>query len=209
MDDKKRTTARKVSQEASHTRLNVRRESRRLTNSPLDPLWRRLSPKTPNALFWADEIGRSFQAYDFYRLSIQRFYEELSLGARWRSGPYYTRKYRRPYTPYERKLMDRFRPVAQYLELDFFNCLLHARILMDRTIALARRFLPRPGSSPSFTSFSDHKKFFERHPDWHPAFRDYVDYIRNETGWFDELKEIRDKALVHQGPPHSRFFGPV
>jgi hypothetical protein len=92
------------------------------------------------------------------------------------------------------------------LALDFFNCLFHARILMDRTIGLARYFLPR-GERPSFTSFNDHRHFFMRRKTEYRGFEDYAEYFRSKIQWFDQLKEVRDRILVHQGPRHWRYFG--
>jgi hypothetical protein len=93
------------------------------------------------------------------------------------------------------------------LEFDFFNCLLHARILLDRTIALSRYFL-KENNPPSFGSFSEQKKFFRRRKQPYGSHEEYADHIREKTDWFDmPLKIVRDKFLVHAGPKHMRVFG--
>jgi hypothetical protein len=187
--------------------LNVRAEAKRLRANPIDALLKRIVGSRSRSPFVIDDIGRCLDAYEFYALTLARYYEGLSLGYRWRRSAYFALKYRTKYTAYERRLANRYNRSKYYLELDFFNSLLHARILLDRTIGLARYFLPKSGEQPSFTSFADHKKFFTRRTSWHSVFQDYADHFRNETGWFDELKNIRDKILVHQGPKHSRWFG--
>jgi hypothetical protein len=186
--------------------LNVRREAARLRVDPLDKLVQRLI-RAAGSPFLIDEVGRYVIAYDCYYLTIARFYRELSIGYRWRESAYYTWKHRGRYSPYERRLTDEYRNVAAYLELDLFNCVIHARILLDRAVGLARSFLPRHGERPSFSSFADHKRFFERRTVRDDRFADYAEYFQAKTGWFDELKEIRDKFLVHQGPKHTRHSG--
>lgn len=186
-------------------RLNVRNELKQFRQDPLLPLIRRVTRgQKPSLLF--DEPARYVYAYRLYYLSVERFYRELSLGYRWRNGPYFVLKYGGKYNPYERRLATEYNRVAPFLELDFLNCILHARIVLDRAVALARYFLP-PGNRPSFASFADHKKFFLKLRTSYGSFNDYAEYIRKETSWFDDLKQVRDKVIVHQGPKHARFFG--
>ena len=186
-------------------RLNIRQEIRRLKVNPLLPLLTELAPREQLPLVY-DDFGRCWEAYELYALSVERFYRALSLGARWRNGAYYARKYRMKYSPNERRVADRFRDVRRFLVLDFFNCLIHARILMDRTVGVARYFLPA-ADRPSLTSFSDHKRFFLRRKSAYGSFDDYAEYFRAKTDWFDQLKDVRDRILVHQGPRHWRYFG--
>jgi hypothetical protein len=78
---------------------------------------------------------------------------------------------------------------------------------MDRVAGLTRSFWV--GSPvPSFTSFSDHKKFFSKFVPIDRRVKAYADYIRDDTAWFeDPLKEVRDKFVVHASPRHSRMLG--
>src|SRR5712664_1517326 len=92
-------------------RLNVRTELVRLRVDPLDSLVRRLA-KGRKPSFVLDELTRYLDAYGHYSLTLARFYRELSIGFRWRNGAYFTQKYRRRYTPYERRLTDQYRLFA-------------------------------------------------------------------------------------------------
>jgi len=94
-----------------------------------------------------------------------------------------------------------------FFELDFVNCLIHARIVCDRAIALSRHFLNNQ-PVPSFTSFHDHKRFFTRLAGRYEPRQEYAVYLRDNTSWFDmPLKPVRDQYFVHQGPKHMRFLG--
>jgi hypothetical protein len=94
-----------------------------------------------------------------------------------------------------------------FIEVDFVNCLIHARIVCDRCIGLARHFI-RSHPSPSFNSFHDHKRFFTRLQHPYAPHEEYAQYFRNNTAWFDmPLKPVRDQFFVHQGPPHMRVLG--
>ena len=116
-------------------------------------------------------------------------------------------KSRQKYTPSEAKLTKKYRTVAPYLHYDFWNCLLHARILCDRVIALSRHFL-KGRNLPSFSSFAEHKKFFRKGNSLGHEHIEYGDYIANNTDWFDtSLKHVRDKFLVHALGGHMRVFG--
>lgn len=183
-------------------RLNVRSELRRLREDPLAPLIASLEPHLQRKPFLLDEIDAYQQAYQFYYLSLARFLPISSLFVRCSWRKYWDRKRGGSYvSAHHRKLaqqQDRARP---YMLYDFWSCLLHSRILMDRTIHLARSFLTQE-PRPSFTSFNDHKKFFARRADEFPRHGAYARHIRDNTNWFDAVKFVRDKFLVHAGPKH-------
>ena len=154
-----------------------------------------------------NEFSRYGETYYFYFLCLDRFFHEMSLAVRWSKGSYWTRRGGGKYTDAERKLAREYNKVARFLELDFFNCLLYARMLLERTIALSRHFL-KNGNLPSFTSFNDHKEFFLRLKHPFGKHEEYAEYIRSHTEWFDmPLKLVRYKYLVHSGPRHMRVFG--
>lgn len=64
------------------------------------------------------------------------------------------------------------------------------------------------GNLPSFTSFADHKKFFQRGGTLGSRFDEYESTVVTKTDWFDvPLKHVRDKYLVHVAARHMRMFG--
>lgn len=187
-------------------RLNIRKELKRLRHDPLDQFVR-IFGQQKSFHFMQNEFSRYREAYYFYYLSLERFLPEMSIAVRWRNGPYFVLKYGGKYTPSERRLADQYYKISPFLEFDFFNCLLYARMLLDRTIGLSRHFL-KGGNLPSFTSFNEHRKFFRRLKQPYREHEDYAEYLRAKTGWFDlPVKQIRDKFLVHAGPRHLRIFG--
>src|SRR5215218_9113255 len=121
------------------TRINVRKELKRLRYDPLEPLLLELEEEDFAVL--QNEFSRYRETYYFYYLSLDRFFHEMSLAVRWSKGPYWVRRSGGKYSDSERKLAREYNEVARFLELDFFNCLLYARMLLDRTIALSRYFL--------------------------------------------------------------------
>ncbi|MGO8869717.1 MAG: hypothetical protein ACLQME_24785 [Alphaproteobacteria bacterium] len=107
---------------------------------------------------------------------------------------------------YNQKLAAQYRAAFPYILYDLCNCLFHARILMDRTIHLSRLFLTR-APLPSFTSFHDHKKFFQRKLGAVLEHGEYGRYIAEKTEWFDiPIKLVRDKFFVHAGPKHMAYL---
>lgn len=154
-----------------------------------------------------DDISMYQLAYSWYYLCLQRFLPEMSLAVRWSKGPYWALKSGRKYTPYEAKIAERYNQVAPFLYLDFYSCLLYARILLDRVAALSRLFLTE-GNRPSFTSFNDHRRFFMKRTAPYGLHEEYAKYIRECTGWFEmPLKYVRDHFIVHSSPKHMRHFG--
>lgn len=184
-------------------RLNVRREVRRIK---IDPLRTFLDIAYPDP-----ELGgvKSYyeEAFSLYSRAMERSLEQVSTLVRYRKGPHYVRRYGGgPYGPGQQKLADKWKSLHPFAALDISTCVLHTRILLDRTIALSRSFLV--GSRlPSFTSFNNHKRFFEKHPDALPKHREYGKHLVDNTDWFDRpLKEVRDKFLVHSASKHSKIF---
>ncbi len=186
--------------------LNVQREIRRFRRDPLDPLIARLKANG-GALVTHGDLGRYYRAYDFYALSLERVLRHISIGRRFQSGvrPYYGG--RRALSERQRAVSRLYREQRGFFELDFENYLLHARILLDRTIGLSRRFL-RGANLPSFTSFADHKRFLQQRPASLRGHHAYRRRIANRTAWFDmPLKYVRDKLVVHTPPKHFLFLG--
>lgn len=186
-------------------RLNVRRELRRLAQDPMREVLDAVQPD--RTVLLQDAAVRYEEAYHCFYLSLKRYLPAMSLAIRWHNGPRWALRYWQKYTPAERKLADRYNRVAPYLELDFYTCLLWARILLDRTIALSRYFIHEP-ELPSFTSFNQHRKFFLRRSTPYGEHEKYAAYFRDKTGWFEEpLKLARDKFVVHASPAHGKVLG--
>lgn len=188
--------------EPINKRLNVRKELKRIKQDPLEAFLDKAFPEY--------RIGdaRSIyeEAYYFYIRAMERAFEQVSTTVRYRKGPFYVRKYGGKYGPGQRKVANKWKKLRPFLELDINTCVLQTRILLDRTVALSRSFLVG-GELPSFTSFSDHKKFFIKKPNAVPDNTEYADYMINDTDWFDiSIKYLRDKFIVHAGPKHQKGF---
>jgi len=95
-----------------------------------------------------------------------------------------------------------------YMELDYQCLIIYACILLDRTIAISRRFL-KGGNLPSFTSFFKHKNYLTTKPDvLMKQHAEYVRLITEGTDWFEvPLKVLRDKFLMHAAERHVTWFG--
>lgn len=183
-------------------RLNLRREVRRIRRNPLEAFLRLAFPKADNG----GTRARYEEAYWLYALAMERALEQVSTAVRFRKGPYYVLKFGGAYGPRQRALAQKRRRTIRFLELDIITCVVQTRILLDRTIGLARVFLVGP-QLPSFTSFGDHKKFFAAGGTV-PGHDVYANYMCNSTSWFDvPIKFVRDKLVVHQGPRHTKYFG--
>ena len=188
-------------------RLNVRRELRRLRNDPLDPLLKLAREGRETIWFLRDDVDAYEQAYYFYFLSLSRFLPASSLAWRCRYMKWWPRKSGGGFKlPYHQTLGSQYDKLLPYILYDLWNCLFHARILMDCTIRLSRLFLRR-GQLPSFTSFNDHKRFFRKHLATVLEHREYGVHISENTEWFDiPIKLVRDKFFVHAGPKHERLL---
>jgi hypothetical protein len=185
-------------------RLNIRQELAGFRAPLFTLLILRIDP---DALAYLNRsnAARCAEALSLYYLCLERYLTYASVALRWERGP--RRKIGERLTPRERELSKRYRALSRYMILDFYDCLIHARILCDRVASLAHYFLDE-GQRPSFTSFADHKKFFWRLRSPYGKHESYAAYIRENTDWFDmPLKLVRDKFLVHAGPRHMRFFG--
>lgn len=186
-------------------RPNVRSELRRIRRDPMGPLLDALGGSDRWRPLFCSLESRYQDAYWFYYLSAERYLRAMSVAARY-SRLRDSRGSRR-FTLKERVLADAYRHVARFLEYDLVNLLIHSRILLDRVAGLSRRFLAGP-RLPSFTSFSDHKKWFCKDPSRGEQWPQYAERIRNQTDWFDmPIKEVRDKFVVHTAPNHMRFLG--
>jgi len=185
-------------------RPNIAHELRRIQKDPMEPFLITID----NDDIYSSDVSRYRESYYFYYLSMRRFLQNMSVTARYNSGPRQTRKYGGKFSQYEKKVSAQYRELRPFLEFDLSNCLLHTRILLDRVAGLSRNFLNQE-PLPSFTSFSDHKKFFQKQRDAGQISKqeEYASYIVEKTDWFDmPLKLVRDKFLVHSASKHIRLI---
>ena len=181
-------------------RINVRTELRRCRKDPLQPYIAEAGEDKIKV--FRDDFVRYQTAYDLYYLSLERYLCEMSVAVQYHSGPYWTRKAGCRYSARERAIASRYNAISRYLELDLYTVLLSAKTLLYRTVALSRRFL-NGAKRPSFTSFGAHKRFFCGLSGPYGEHEAYAEHIRSQTAWFEmPLKAVRDKFLVHAGPPH-------
>lgn len=186
-------------------RLNVKAELRRFSVDPLSDCLQALGDE--EATFFKNDIGRYAQAFSWYALCLGRTLEHCSVSRRWdkelRWHPVTVK-----YSARQAQLAHRAKSIWAYQELDYQNLLIHACILLNRVIALSRRFLCGR-NLPSFTSFNQHKGFLKKNPIMlKPRFRDYAERVSNTTDWFDiPLRVLRDKYLMHSAERHLVFLG--
>ncbi|MBA5639462.1 hypothetical protein H3H37_20575 [Duganella sp. LX20W] len=184
-------------------RPNVRSEVSRVKRDPLEPWFTAMEFDLDPVI--STDVSRYRDAYSLYYLSVRRFLTNMSIVTRYMSSAHYARKYRQKYSPSQRAIAEKYREVAPYTELEIINCLIHARILLDRVTSLSSHFL-QVGNRPSFKSFNDHKKFFKRLTAPYGDHEPYAERIRNGTDWFEmPLKAVRDDFIVHSAPKHMRF----
>lgn len=140
--------------------INVKKELKNIRENPLIPLISYLSESEEKYIIYQiqDDLTKHIQIYSFYFLSIERFLKSMSVARRYNNSCYWKRKSREKYNEQEKRLAEKYKKIRPYLELDFFNSLIYARILLDRTISLSRYFI-KEQKTPSFTSFNNHKKF--------------------------------------------------
>lgn len=190
--------------------MNVRDLTRDLQRDPLDDLIARLQERhdPTNRYLIAYQV-----AYQHYSLAAQRMVQENSVARRFMNGAYYVRKYGDRYTSAQRFVANQYRHIGRFLGHDFFTTIIFARILLDRTISLARYFVPSK-ARPSFISFNEHRKFYINKDIPGITNTSYAEFIKNETSWLnDSLKRFRDRAIVHNerapyailGQPHGRM----
>jgi hypothetical protein len=186
-------------------RLNVYNESRRFSADPLADFLATLSDD--NAALFHGDVGRYAQAFSWYALCLARTLQHCSVSRRCdrelRYHPVILK-----YSPRQVQIARSRKSIGPFQELDYQNLIIHACILLDRVIALSRRFL-RASNLPSFTSFAQHKEFLRKHPDRLDVnFRDYAQHVSAATDWFEiPLKVLRDKYLMHSSERHMTFFG--
>jgi hypothetical protein len=185
-------------------RVNVRTRLKEIRN---DPLLRLLEILNSDPIL-SDDVSQYSAAYQMYYLSQARILPALSLLRRYNNGPKWARRSGSKYTESERRVAEKFNEIAPFLYFDLFNCILHSRILMDRVAGLSHRILTREQRLPSFASFSDHRKFFQKLTAPYGNDEEYACHIRDRTDWFDmPLKHVRDNYITHANPKHMTFLG--
>ena len=190
---------------AIYDSLNVQNEIKRFTQDPLVGLINMIGDD--DSEFLKGDIGRYQQAFSWYSLCLCRAIEHISLCRRVNSELRYHPSNPK-YSPRQKQIALKRKKTGQYIELDYQNLIIHAYILIDRTIALSRRFFDG-GDLPSFTSFNKHKQFLEKKPEaLGKRHIEYVQYVTNKTDWHSiPLKVLRDKYLMHSSERHMLYFG--
>lgn len=194
-----------VGHKAISDTLNVRKESQRFGKDPLENLIHTIGDE--NAVFEKGDIGRYLQAYSWYSLCLKRCFEHISVGRRGNAELRYHPKNEK-YSKRQKQIATKCNATGPYLEVDYQNLVIHACILLDRTIAVSRRFLAG-GSLPSFTSFNKHVEFLSNNPGaLGQPHKKYREKLSSCTEWYNiPLKVLRDKYLMHSSEKHMTFFG--
>lgn len=194
-----------VGHKAVSETLNVHRESRRFGTDPLEALIRTIGDE--NAIFMKGDIGRYLQAYSWYSLCLKRCLDHISVARRGYAELSYHPKNEK-YTKRQKQLAAKRNLIGPYLELDYQNLIIHACILLDRTIAISRRFLSGD-RLPSFTSFNKHIEFLSKNPDAiGQDHKKYQEKLMSSSEWYSiPIKVLRDKYLMHSSEKHMSFFG--
>jgi hypothetical protein len=194
-----------VGHKAISDTLNVRKESRRFGKDPLENLVNTIGDE--GAVFMKGDIGRYLQAYSWYSLCLKRCFEHISVARRGDSELRYHPKNEK-YTQRQKQIAAKRNAIGPYLELDYQNLIIHTCILLDRTIAISRRFLVG-GGLPSFTSFNKHVEFISKKAGalgHHHT--EYEEQLSSCSEWYNiPLKVLRDKYLMHSSERHMAFFG--
>ena len=144
------TTFPNVLGNAALPRLNVQEELARIKHDPMSGLILKLQRLKPNG--FDAQIERYKSAYNLYFLSAERLLPEASIARRWRNGPYIAERDHLRAPAEWRALSRRYHAIANYIDLDFYNLVLHSPILLDRTIGFSRYFI-KGSRMPSFSSF--------------------------------------------------------
>ncbi|MFH2048664.1 MAG: hypothetical protein ABIJ12_04385 [bacterium] len=118
--------------------LNVRKELSRFLTDPLDVIMDQIS--VDDSIFLKGDIGRYLQSYSSYSLCLNRCLNHISL-ARKNRAVLHSHPKNKKYSIRQKQLASKRKDVGPYLELDYQDLIIHACILLDRTIALSRRFL--------------------------------------------------------------------
>lgn len=186
-------------------RLNLKREVHRFSRDPMTPCLAKINDR--GAQLFRGDIGRYAQAFGWYSLSLKRTLNLCSV-ARLHDRELRSHPVTRKYSPRQKGIAAKAKSTMPYMELDYQNLVIHACILLDRTIAVSRRFL-QGGTLPSFTSFSKHKDFLTTNAGALVKHHgEYARLIVNNTAWFEvPLKLLRDKFLMHAAERHVAWFG--
>ncbi len=201
--------------EGISNKINVRNELSKFKKNPLDEYLNRVILdkyhnviNIDNKLIFQTEIDKYYEAYNFFYLSLERYLSEMSIAVRYENSLSWKKKTGQKFTENEKKLAKKFNSIKRYVEYDLYNCLIFSRVLSDRIICLSRFFL-KGEKLPSFTSFNAHKKFFKALREKNRQFdenEEYINKILNETDWFDLLKLVRDKHLIHGNAKHLKLL---
>ena len=182
--------------------MNVKETLQKTRKPPLAKTLAYLLEQGHRSYVFEDSLSLWSESYSFYYLTLSRLLPEMSLASR----IYKAKKIDEKHISIQSSIAKQYNETSKYLLLDFINFSLHTRILLDRTISLAQYFISG-GNIPSFASFNNHRKFFllpENTP--YPSHENYAQYIREQTEWFDNLKLIRDKYIVHTQSTHSKWL---
>lgn len=79
------------------------------------------------------------------------------------------------------------------LDIETFYVVMHS--LMEDIAALTPYFYPKGPKKPASHSFDDQIEWYKKHTDFDPPM---TEYLTNNLGWFDELKDVRDELLHRQ-----------
>jgi len=185
--------------------LNARKEAKRFADEPLKALIHVIDD--PDSEFTKGDVGRYLQAYSWYSLCLRRILTHMSLARRADAELRYHPRNEK-YSDRQKQLAEKHNELGPYTELDYQNLITYSYILLDRVIALSRRFL-NGSNLPSFTSFNKHKKFLIKNPNSLDSnYSEYIKYITQNTEWFEiPLKVLRDKILMHSSGRHMSFLG--
>ena len=185
--------------------LNFRIESQRFGKDPMKNLIKAIWNE--DASFLLGDIQRYLQAYSWYSLCLKRCLEHISVARRGNAGLRYHPKNGK-YSKHQKQIAHKRNTISPYLELDYQNLIIHACILLDRTITISRRFISGK-SLPSFTSFNKHMVFLSKNPGaLGNDHKDYEDELISSLKWYRiPIKVLRDKYLMHSSEKHMAFFG--
>lgn len=185
--------------------LNVKKEIKRFEKDPVEGLIDRIQDK--DSLFIFDDVGKYIQAFSWYKLSLKRCLEHISIARRADSELRYHPRNQK-YSNRQKQIAERYKTIAPYLEIDYKNMIIYTCILLDRVIGISRRFL-HCSTLPSFTSFNKHINFFEKHRGTLvDEYKKYGEKIVECNSWYKiPIKVLRDKYLMHSSEKHVSFFG--
>jgi len=185
--------------------LNVQKELKRFAKDPLEPLIQQMCGESSELL--KDDIGRYIESYSWYLMCLKRCFEHMSISRRWYAEVKYHPKNKK-FSERQCLISEKYWGATPYMMLDYQNLIVHACMLLDRSVTLTRHFLSG-GSLPSFTSFNKHMNFLERNPSALAAeHKPYRSIVLSCKSWFHiPLRVLRDKYLMHSAEKHMAFLG--